>query len=83
MKKLKEMPELKAQSPDDDDFETEDHLKTLMRAEKIKGDTVKMEKVHALAGRHRKALDGIGPKKPKNVKDLKDIYQKKYSKKPE
>ncbi len=41
------------------DHETRGHLNTLMDAEHIKADPMKMKKVHALAGRHEKALAGI------------------------
>ncbi len=64
-----------------DDFETKGHLQTLMDAEMIKQDPEKMTKVHALAGRHKMALEGIS--KPKNISDLKKISQSKFAKKPD
>ena len=53
-----------------DDYETNGHLRTLMDAEMIKMDPDKMKKVHALVGRHSKAI--------KSLQDLKDTYQEKY-----
>lgn len=53
-----------------DDYETQNHLRTLMDAEMIKMDPDKMKKVHALVGRHSKAI--------KSLQDLKDTYQQKY-----
>lgn len=53
-----------------DDYEAQGHLKTLMDAEMVKMDPDKMAKVHALVGRHDKAITSI--------KDLKDTYQQKY-----
>lgn len=53
-----------------DDYETQGHLKTLMDAEMVKMDPDKMAKVHALVGRHSKAI--------KSVQDLKDTYQSKF-----
>jgi hypothetical protein len=58
-----------------DDYETRNHLRTLMEAEDIKGDPSKMKRVHALAGRHQKALKSI-----KSVSDLKDLYDQKFGK---
>lgn len=55
---------------DDNDYETQGHLKTLMDAEAIKSDPAKMQKVHKLAGRHKKAI--------KSIQDLKDAYQQKF-----
>lgn len=52
------------------DYETQGHLKTLMDAEMVKMDPDKMQKVHALVGRHSKAI--------KSIQDLKDTYQSKY-----
>jgi hypothetical protein len=53
-----------------DDYEAQGHLQDLIRAEMIKMDPDKMKKVHALAGRHSKAI--------KSVQDLKDTYQSKF-----
>lgn len=57
-------------SKDDNDYETQGHMKTLMDAEMIKQDPEKMKKVHKLAGRHHKAI--------KSIKDIKDAYQEKF-----
>jgi hypothetical protein len=54
----------------DDDYETQGHLRTLMDAEHIKRDPVKMKKVHKLAGRHKKAITSI--------QDLKDTFNEKF-----
>lgn len=59
-----------------DEHEVKGHLSTLMDAHSIMSDPEKMAKVHALAGRHEKALSGI-----KSVKQLKDVYQEKFGKK--
>lgn len=73
MKTDKKMaPEVEPTEPDSDDYATQGHLRTLMDAEMLKEDPAKMEKVHALAGRHHKALKGIKKIKPvKSVDDLK------------
>ena len=63
------------------DYETQGHLKTLMDAHEIMGDSDKMAKVHKLAGRHHKALKGIksvGGQKPiRSIDDLKKIRNEK------
>jgi len=53
--------------------ETHDHLNTLVKAEGIKADKVKMARVQALAGRHEGALKAI-----RSVQDLKAIYDQKF-----
>ncbi len=70
-----------------DDYEAKDHLRVLMDAHSITTNPEKMKKVHKLAGRHTKALEGIRalapieePKVPKSTSDLKDIYQNKFGK---
>ena len=68
----------------EDDYETQGHLRTLQDAHGIVNDPDKMKKVHALAGRHMKALTGIQAmskiKEPKpqvkSIQDLKDISNK-------
>lgn len=55
---------------DDNDYETQGHLRTLMDAEMIKNDPEKMKKVHKLAGRHSKAITSI--------QDLHDEYDSKF-----
>lgn len=57
-----------------DDYETQNHLRTLMDAEMIKSDPVKMDKVHKLAGRHHKAI--------KSISDLKELRNSKFGPKP-
>ncbi len=57
----------------DHDWEAQNHMDTLMKAEAIKSDKVKMDRVHALAGRHQKTLKGI-----KSVQDIKDVYDAKF-----
>ena len=52
------------------DYETAGHLKTLMDAHEIINNPEHMKRVHALSGRHKKALTSI--------KDLKDTYQNKF-----
>lgn len=56
-----------------DDHEAQGHLDTIIRAHAIMSNPDKMKKVHALAGRHDKALAGI-----KSIKDLKQKYDDKY-----
>lgn len=53
----------------DDDWQSEDDMKTLMRAEEIKADSERLKKVHKRAGRHKKALTSI--------QDIKDAYAAK------
>lgn len=48
----------KAEDPVDN-YQVQDHLRTLTDAHKIINDPEKMAKVHKLAGRHAKALAGI------------------------
>jgi hypothetical protein len=55
---------------EDDDMETSSHMDTLVKAHKIMNDEMKMSKVHKMAGRHHKAVTGL--------KDLQDIYNKKF-----
>lgn len=50
----------------ENDYETQNHMRTLIDAHGIMSDPIKMAKVHKLAGRHHKAITGI--------KDLKDRY---------
>lgn len=59
-----------AQPKQDNDWETEDHMRTLIRAHEIVNDKEKMGKVHKLAGRHKKAI--------RSISDLKDTYNEKY-----
>lgn len=64
--------------PDQDDIlndpEAQGHLRTILDAEMIKQDPVKMAKVHKLAGRHQKAITSLN--------DVKDAYQQKFGAKP-
>lgn len=55
---------------EDNDYETEGHLRTMMEAHKIMGDPEKMKKVHKLAGRHAKAI--------RSIQDIHDHYNSKY-----
>jgi hypothetical protein len=66
------LPEPAAIKDDDPmkDYESKEHLDTLMRAEMIKADPEKMKKVHKLAGRHEKAI--------RSIKDLRDTYDEKF-----
>lgn len=52
------------------DYETKEHMETLLKSHDIMNDPVKLRAVHKLAGRHHKAIRGI--------QDLKDHYQAKY-----
>lgn len=52
------------------DWETKDHLKTLMDAHEIMNNPVKIKAVHKLAGRHANAIKGI--------QDIKDHYNQTY-----
>lgn len=61
-----------------EDHEVEGAMSDLMRAEKHKADPHLMKRVHALAGRHMKAIKSI-----RSVQDLKDIYQDKFGAKEE
>lgn len=65
-----------------DNYQVQDHLRTLTDAHKIINDPEKMAKVHKLAGRHVKALAGIKnlpqPSKIKSIDDVKAFAQKKY-----
>jgi hypothetical protein len=54
----------------ENDYETQNHLRTIMDAHGIINDKVKMLKVHKLAGRHHKAI--------KSIKDIKHVYDEKY-----
>lgn len=59
----------------DNDWEAEDNLRTLERAEMLKKDAKKMEAVHKLAGRKVQALHAI-----RSVKDLEQVYDDKFGK---
>lgn len=56
-----------------DNYEVRRHLDTLTDAHAILNDPEKMAKVHKLAGRKQKALQGI-----KSVEDLKSVYKQKF-----
>lgn len=68
--------EAKQDDQDDilNDHEAQSHLRTILDAEMIKQDPVKMAKVHKLAGRHQKAITSLN--------DVKDAYQQKFGAKP-
>lgn len=53
--------------PDAHDYETHGHLRTLTDAFDIMSDKKKMAKVHALAGRHHKAISSL-----KDLRDARD-----------
>jgi hypothetical protein len=55
------------------DYEAEGAMRTLMDAEKHKADPKMMKRVHAIAGRHMKALKAI-----KSTQDIRDIYNDKF-----
>ncbi len=66
-----------------DDFQTKGHLQTLMDAHDIMNDPTKMQAVHKLAGRHKKALLGLTAGIPsispmKSIDQVKQYAQKKY-----
>jgi hypothetical protein len=63
-----------------DDYEVKNHLETLMKAEEIKADSGKMEKVRKLAGRHRDVLAGIGGGEGDKIKSIDDIRKYKQKK---
>lgn len=54
------------------DYEAQGHLRTLIEAHGIMSDPGKMEKVHALAGRHHKAISSI-----QDIKNARDNFGKK------
>lgn len=56
--------------PADDDWQSEDHLRTLMSAHEIMNNPEKLKKVHKLAGRKAQAIRGI--------QDIKNHYNEKY-----
>ncbi len=60
---------IEAKSPDDQKYETKRHLETLSDAHDIMNDPVKLKKVHAMVGRHKKAITSIA--------QLKEIRNKK------
>jgi hypothetical protein len=63
------LPQPKIAEPEND-YETQNHMRTLMDAHEIMNNPDKMEKVHKLAGRHAKAIRGI--------KDISDYKNAKY-----
>jgi len=52
------------------DYKAKDDFEAFMKVHHIMGDKKRLDKVHALAGRHSKAI--------KSIKDLKDHYQMKF-----
>lgn len=56
------------------DWETKNHLETLVNAHEIVNNPEKMAKVHKLAGRHKKVMSSL--------QDVKDYNQAKYGSKP-
>lgn len=72
-------------SSDQEDYETEDHLRTLHKASEIMKDKPKLKKIHALAGRKHKAVQDLvaphlGEKKIRSTDDLREIREKKSGK---
>jgi hypothetical protein len=67
-------------STEPDEYETQNHLDTLMKAHKIMNNPVHLAAVHALAGRHQGAIQSIQalPKPPKSTDDLKAISNAKF-----
>lgn len=55
---------------DNNDWQAEDHLRTLMSAHEIMNNPEHMKKVHKLAGRKAKSIRGI--------QDIKDHYNSEY-----
>ena len=61
---------MKAPKDMEDDFQADSDMDTLMRAEEIKQDKMRMQKVGKRAGRKHKAISSI--------KDLVETYNTKY-----
>jgi hypothetical protein len=57
----------------EEEAKAQQHLDTLMEAEKIKADPRHMANVHKMAGRHMKAI--------KSIQDLKDLHTAKFGNK--
>lgn len=61
------------------DYETEDNMRTMHNAAAIAADPAKLKKVHKLAGRRHKALTGMleplmaQQKKPKKISSIDDL----------
>lgn len=75
------MPSItKDTSTQPDEWETKEHLNTLMNAHKIMNNPVHLKAVHALAGRHQGAITAIQSLgvPPKSTDDLKSISQAKF-----
>jgi hypothetical protein len=71
-------------SKDESDFQSEDDMRTMHQASSIAADPARLKKVHKLAGRKHKALQGmIEPlmqKKPPKIRSLDDLKKKAYAK---
>lgn len=86
MAKKATSPDVASPSPDQEDWETKDHFNTIMKAHEIMEDPAKMEKIHAHAGRHKKALEHLTKMKPiddgekpiRSIKEMKAKAQKKF-----
>ncbi len=52
------------------EWETKDHMNTLMKAHEIMNNPTKLKAVHALAGRHQGAI--------KSIQDIKNYSQSKF-----
>ncbi len=82
----KKDPEVAAPMADNEDWESKGHLETIMKAHELMGDDEKMEKIHKLAGRHKKALEHLTSMKPikakekpiKSIEEMKAKAQKKF-----
>ena len=53
-----------------DDYQTKDHLQTLLKAHEIMNNPAHLKAVHKLAGRHAKGI--------KSIQDIKDYTQDKF-----
>lgn len=64
---------MKKEAPQD--WETEDHVNTLLKAEEIKGDKMKMKHAAKKLMKKKKAIESLG--------DLKALYKERYMTKDE
>lgn len=76
MDDMEDMMEGEDKSEEKDDFEADDALETLMKADKIKSNKELMTRVHQKAGRKIKALTGLG--KIKSIGDINKYRNKKF-----
>lgn len=76
---MKELNAPAAPKKDERDYDAENALDNLMRAEEHKADPEMMKRVHKIAGRKHKALQGI-KHNFKSIADIKAYTQEKYGK---